>query len=183
MDQRLEFSKKYIEEALPMFQEYARENFSKALGLIEEAYKKDATIYICGNGGSAGTANHMVNDLSKGTSVEGKKRLRVIGLSDNMSLLTALANDCGYETVFVEQLKNLWRHGDVLIGIASSGVHSNGYSLVRHLVDNNGFKYSEKAPFATDKPTLGEALLTPTIIYVKTCLAAAKTGRMLLPER
>jgi phosphoribosylformylglycinamidine cyclo-ligase len=74
--------------------------------------------------------------------------------------------------------RNDVQNGDVLIGIASSGVHSNGYSLVRHLVDNNGFKYSQKSPFESDKETLGEALLVPTIIYVKTCLAAAKTGKV-----
>jgi phosphoribosylformylglycinamidine cyclo-ligase len=63
--------------------------------------------------------------------------------------------------------------GDVLIGIASSGVHSNGYSLVRKVVAKSGIKWSAPAPFAP-KQTLGEAVLTPTRIYVKSCLAAIR---------
>jgi phosphoribosylformylglycinamidine cyclo-ligase len=64
--------------------------------------------------------------------------------------------------------------GDVIIGLASSGVHSNGYSLVRKVVSKTGLNWSEPAPFAADQ-TLGEAILTPTRIYVKACLAAIRT--------
>lgn len=59
--------------------------------------------------------------------------------------------------------------GDVVIGIASDGVHSNGYSLVRKIVSDIGFDYRGTAPFAKDMD-LGEALLTPTRIYVQSCL-------------
>ena len=65
--------------------------------------------------------------------------------------------------------------GDVLVGIASSGVHSNGYSLVRKVVEKSGLKLDDAAPFAPGK-TLGEALLTPTRLYVKPALAAIATG-------
>lgn len=125
MDTRLQFADRYLKEVLPLFEEYRKPEFAQALQAMETAYQKQNTIFICGNGGSAGTSNHMVNDLSKGTSIEGKQRLRVIGLADNMSLLTAYANDCGYETIFVEQMKNLWKHGDVLIAISASGNSPN----------------------------------------------------------
>jgi phosphoribosylformylglycinamidine cyclo-ligase len=65
--------------------------------------------------------------------------------------------------------------GDVVLGIRSSGVHSNGYSLVRKVVSVAGLEYSAKAPFDPAK-TLGEALLAPTKIYVKSCLAAIRAG-------
>ncbi len=63
--------------------------------------------------------------------------------------------------------------GDVIIGLASSGVHSNGYSLVRKVVEKSKLKWTEPAPFAPDG-TLGEAIITPTRIYVKSCLAAIR---------
>ncbi len=66
--------------------------------------------------------------------------------------------------------------GDVIIGIASSGVHSNGYSLVRKVVEKSGESWSDAAPFAP-KVTLGEAILTPTRIYVKSCLAAMRATK------
>jgi len=65
--------------------------------------------------------------------------------------------------------------GDVLIGVASSGVHSNGYSLVRKVVEKSGFELSADAPFAPGK-SLGEALLTPTRLYVRAALDAMRTG-------
>src|SRR5690349_6834010 len=63
--------------------------------------------------------------------------------------------------------------GDVLIGLASSGVHSNGFSLVRKVVEKSGLKWNAPAPFASGQ-TLGEAVLTPTRLYVKSCLAAIR---------
>ncbi len=63
--------------------------------------------------------------------------------------------------------------GDVILGLASSGVHSNGYSLVRKVVEKSGLPWSAPAPFAPEQ-SLGEAILTPTRIYVKSCLAAIR---------
>jgi phosphoribosylformylglycinamidine cyclo-ligase len=68
------------------------------------------------------------------------------------------------------------REGDVLLGLASSGAHSNGFSLVRYIVDQQKLGYDAPAPFDAGK-TLGEALLTPTRIYVKSCLAALRAHR------
>jgi phosphoribosylformylglycinamidine cyclo-ligase len=67
--------------------------------------------------------------------------------------------------------------GDIILGLASAGLHSNGFSLVRKVVEASGLSYDDAAPFDRDRP-LGEALLTPTRIYVKSCLAAARSGKV-----
>ncbi len=69
---------------------------------------------------------------------------------------------------------DLMRSGDILIGLASSGPHSNGYSLVRKIVERSGLKWTDKAPFAD--ATLADALLTPTRIYVKSVIPLIKSG-------
>lgn len=68
--------------------------------------------------------------------------------------------------------------GDVLLGLASSGVHSNGYSLVRKLLETSHAALNEPAPFATQHPTLGEALLAPTRIYVPSLLPVLNAGKV-----
>ncbi len=67
--------------------------------------------------------------------------------------------------------------GDILIGLASSGIHSNGYSLVRRIIEDRGFAYSDPCPFEAGK-SIGEAFLAPTKIYVKSCLKAIRAGHV-----
>jgi D-sedoheptulose 7-phosphate isomerase len=92
---------------------------------LRNARDSGATIYAAGNGGSAATASHWVNDLGKATKTPGRPPMRVMSLSDNISWLTALANDEGYERVFSGQLENFARAGDVLIVISASGNSPN----------------------------------------------------------
>ncbi|MBX9768280.1 MAG: SIS domain-containing protein, partial [Bdellovibrionales bacterium] len=106
--------------------------------VLIDCYKAGKTVFIFGNGGSAGTSQHMVNDLVKGSVAPGKVRLKVIGLADNMSVLTAYANDCGYDSVFVEPLKTLMTPGDVCIAISASGNSPNVVKAVEWAVANGG---------------------------------------------
>jgi D-sedoheptulose 7-phosphate isomerase len=92
---------------------------------LRNAGNRGATIYVAGNGGSAATASHWGNDLCKATKCSGEAPLRAMSLSDNVSWLTALANDEGYERVFSAQLENFARPGDVLIVISASGNSPN----------------------------------------------------------
>jgi len=103
------------------------EEMDAAIEEILSAYKRDAGIYAFGNGGSAALASHFACDLGKGTLVHnnGQKRFRVISLTDNISLLTAWANDHGYEQVFAQQLQNLVLSGDLVFAISGSGNSSN----------------------------------------------------------
>lgn len=101
----------------------------REVGLLIErliaAREEGRTVFIFGNGGSAATASHMANDLSKGTIRPGAPRLRALALSDNVSLLTAWANDTDYTQVFAEQLLTHARPGDMVIAISASGSSPN----------------------------------------------------------
>ena len=92
---------------------------------LRTAREHGAAIYVAGNGGSAATASHWVNDLGKATKLNGKAPMRVMSLSDNVSWLTALANDEGYDRVFAGQLENFARPQDILIVISASGNSPN----------------------------------------------------------
>jgi D-sedoheptulose 7-phosphate isomerase len=85
----------------------------------------DGTVYIAGNGGSAATASHWANDLGKATKASSRAFMRVMCLSDNVSWLTALANDEGYERVFSGQLENFAGPGDLFAAISASGNSRN----------------------------------------------------------
>jgi len=89
------------------------------------SWLNSGSIYICGNGGSAGNAVHMANDLIYGAGVNSGGGLRVEALSANTAVLTCLANDTGYENIFSEQLKIKGDHGDLLIALSGSGNSSN----------------------------------------------------------
>lgn len=98
----------------------------EAIGeVLYRAYRHGKQVFVVGNGGSAATASHMACDLGKNTISANRPRFRVLSLNDNVPLLSALANDVGYEHVFSEQLKNLIRPGDVLISISASGNSPN----------------------------------------------------------
>jgi len=99
---------------------------------LRTARDDGAQVFIAGNGGSAATATHWVNDLGKATQKSGRTRFRVIGLADNISWFSALANDEGYERVFAGQLENLARPGDVLAVISASGNSPNLVRAVEH---------------------------------------------------
>lgn len=100
-----------------------------------DARDRGATIYFIGNGGSAATASHFANDLAIGTNSY-EKPFRVMSLTDNQAVITALGNDFGYEEIFVRQLRVLGVAGDVVVGISASGNSSN---LVR------AFEYAKLA--------------------------------------
>lgn len=95
------------------------------LAVLVRAREEDRTIFVMGNGGSAATASHFVCDFNKGLRRDSGKNFRFICLNDNIPSLMAIANDMGYEAVFVEQLKSYLAPGDVVIGISGSGNSPN----------------------------------------------------------
>src|SRR3990172_414712 len=99
--------------------------FNKVVDLLKKARRKGRHIFIMGNGGSAAISAHFACDLMK---VAGCK---AFDLSSNTAVLTAYANDCGYQDVFMEQLKVLADKGDIIIGISASGESMNVLNAIR----------------------------------------------------
>ena len=93
---------------------------AQIIGKFRAALQEDRQIFVFGNGGSAANASHFATDLGKGSSDKLGKRFRVLSLNDNVSWMTALANDYSYEEVFVGQLQNYGQPGDIAMGISVS---------------------------------------------------------------
>ena len=104
-----------------------RAAFDAMIAEMTRVHADDNCLFVAGNGGSAATASHIVNDFIKGVAFPAKgqeplcKPLRVVGLADCVPLMTAFANDNDYSFMFAAQLKSLGRPGDVLLVISGSG--------------------------------------------------------------
>jgi len=92
---------------------------------FQKALAEDRQIFVFGNGGSAANASHFITDLGKGASDKIGKRFRCLSLNDNVSWITALGNDYSYDQVFVRQLTNYGRAGDIVLTMSVSGNSPN----------------------------------------------------------
>jgi D-sedoheptulose 7-phosphate isomerase len=105
---------------------------------LREAWRDGRNIFLCGNGGSAGNAVHLANDLLYGAGVNNSGGgLRVEALSANPAVLTCLANDLGYDQIYAEQIRVKGRPGDLLIVLSGSG---NSPNIVKALEAGNAIK-------------------------------------------
>jgi len=119
------FSKQYFQSLCVVLQHLPLDDWERVLRRLETAFIQQQTVFIIGNGGSAATASHMMNDLMLGVAQGGKRGFRAIALTDNMPVLTATANDLSYRDIFSTPLRTLGRAGDVLIAISGSGNSPN----------------------------------------------------------
>jgi len=101
------------------------EAVEEILEKLRTALKEERHIFVFGNGGSAANSSHFATDLGKGASDKLGKRFRVLSLNDNVSWMMALANDYAYEEVFLGQLQNYGKHGDVVLAMSVSGNSPN----------------------------------------------------------
>ena len=101
------------------------EAVAKLIEKLRVALQEDRQVFVFGNGGSAANASHFATDLGKGASDKVGKRFRVLSLNDNVSWMTALANDYAYDQVFVRQLQNFARAGDIVLSLSVSGGSPN----------------------------------------------------------
>lgn len=121
----------YITELKTVLDKLSHQTIDEAVQTLHQARIQEKKIFVMGNGGSASTANHMVCDLAKNTRKPGWPAVKIIGLADNMAILSALANDEGYENVFSQQLANLVEPDDVVIAISASGNSRNVLNAVQ----------------------------------------------------
>jgi D-sedoheptulose 7-phosphate isomerase len=135
--------KDYINGLQQTMDQLPRQLIADVIEILHEARIQGSQVFIMGNGGSASTASHFVCDLAKNTRRMNLPHFRVIGLTDNMAIFSAYANDEGYESVFAQQLANLVRPGDVIIGISASGNSKNVLNAIaeakKHNVKTIGF--------------------------------------------
>ncbi|MCD6520925.1 MAG: HAD-IIIA family hydrolase [Anaerolineae bacterium] len=120
-----DYLRHYMGAVSEVLRELPWEAVEQVVDTLHEARLCRANVFLCGNGGSAATAAHFVNDLNKGANAQGVPRFRAVGLGDNVPLLTAWSNDLHYAEAFAESLRNLARPGDVLIAISCSGNSAN----------------------------------------------------------
>jgi D-sedoheptulose 7-phosphate isomerase len=115
----------YLDEMSEVVRRISRADVRAVADALFDAWMRRATTYIVGNGGSAATASHMMNDLNKFTCIAGQPRFRAVALTDNVPLMTAIGNDIDYADIFSEPLRNLVLPGDVVLAISGSGNSPN----------------------------------------------------------
>ncbi|MBN1373630.1 MAG: SIS domain-containing protein [Anaerolineaceae bacterium] len=116
---------RYLDELRSALDGLPLETIDQVVNIIHEARVNGRQVFVMGNGGSASTATHFVCDLAKNTKNKGWPNIRAIGLTDNIAMITAYANDDGYDNMMVEQLANFVQPRDVVLGISTSGNSSN----------------------------------------------------------
>jgi D-sedoheptulose 7-phosphate isomerase len=112
------------------------EQVAGVVGLLGRARDRGAQIFVFGNGGSAANASHFATDLGKGASDVSPSRFRILSLNDNSAWMTALGNDYSFEDVFVRQLQNYARPGDLALCMSVSGNSPNLVRAMRWARDN-----------------------------------------------
>lgn len=109
---------------------------AQLVGVLRQALREDRQVFVFGNGGSAANASHFATDLGKGASDKLPRRFRVLSLNDNVSWMTALGNDYSYEDVFLRQLQNYARPGDVVLVMSVSGNSPNLVKAIEWAAQN-----------------------------------------------
>lgn len=156
------FAGAYLEYLTKVLKDIDVKEIGRFVNTLLDARERGAMVFFIGNGGSAATASHFANDLSIGTNSYDKP-FRVMSLTDNVPILTAIGNDFGYQDIFLRQLKVLGKKGDVVVGISASG---NSPNIL------NAFEYAKSAGIKTValtsfdggkmKPMADEGIHVPT---------------------
>ena len=121
----------YKKSEFDLVRQINKKHFNSIILLIEKTIKLRKNIFVCGNGGSASTANHLVCDVFKRISQNTKLKPKVISLVNNMELITAISNDIKYDKIFSFQYESLQNSGDLVIIFSVSGNSKNLVELAK----------------------------------------------------
>jgi D-sedoheptulose 7-phosphate isomerase len=125
------FAQNYFNYLNQVFSKINIKEIVSLINILIDARQRGAHIFFMGNGGSASTASHFANDIAIGTR-SWDKPFRATSLTDNQSMVTAIANDDGYKNIFIQQLQVLMARGDVVVAISASGNSENILRAVEH---------------------------------------------------
>ena len=149
-------AKQYIELVKSTLDALDAKALESLVDAFHSTYEKGGNIYTMGNGGSGASASHAAGDFLKGASYGLDKRFKMICLNDNLPSMMAIANDIGWESIFVEPLKNFLSSNDLVIGISGSGNSKNVVNAIEYAneqgattVAMSGFKGGKISQIAT----------------------------------
>ena len=130
------FVAKYFDYLKELLDRISVDEVANFIEIIRMAREEERTIFFIGNGGSAATCNHFNNDLAIGTRSK-KKPFRAVSLASNISVISAIGNDNGFENVFYDQLRYKMCDGDVVVGISCSGNSPNIVKAIEYANERN----------------------------------------------
>ncbi len=141
MDKKYNISehiKDYRKRLVTLYDSIDIDVLEKVINSILECFKNGKTLYIAGNGGSAATSSHMQCDFGFFIRHFTDFRPKVLSLTDNTSMITAIGNDNSYDDIFIEQLRGSFEKGDVLLTISASGNSKNVIKATEYANQNGG---------------------------------------------
>ena len=136
MSGKREFMLDYLDDLKQAVNSIELQVVEEMLGILAQCREQGRFIWVIGNGGSALTASHFAVDLGKGASYGRERRFPVIALTESLGTITAYGNDTSYNHIFLEQLKNVVRPGDVLVALSGSGNSENVIQALEYCREN-----------------------------------------------
>lgn len=137
-----EFYNDYVSALNNSLKQVDSNSIVKVSNLILKALKKNNRIFICGNGGSAAIANHFVADYGKYIKTDNNLKPKIVSLSSNIELITAISNDINFDKIFSYQLENLMQKKDLLVSVSSSGNSKNILDAIKMCNKKGGISIS-----------------------------------------
>jgi D-sedoheptulose 7-phosphate isomerase len=152
----------YLRDLGKLIAELPAQQIHGIVGRLLSAYDEGRQVFLLGNGGSASTCSHIVNDFQKCIYLSGNKTFKCMSLTDNVALMTAWANDTAYDNIFAEQLRPWVNPGDLVFCVSGSGNSPNvlkaavlGREMGAYVIGLTGFQGGKLAPL------VDESLIVP----------------------